>query len=510
MEDQSANNKRIAKNTVALYCRMLLATVVGLYTSRVILATLGFQDYGIYNAVGGVVALMSFLNATMSGATSRFITYDLGKGDIEHLHKVFDAAVIIHIGIALIILIAGESIGLWFINTQLVIPSGRMTAVNWVYQMSIFATCIGIIQVPYNACIISHEKMGAYAYIEILNVLLKLLIVYLLMVVQYDKLILYGFLLTGVAIFIAAIYRVYCLKHFEECHVKYIFHKEITKSMLSFSVLNLYGNFGVVVSQNGINILINRFFGVILNAAAGIATTVCSVTYLFAANILVAFRPQIIKSYAKGEIGIVESYIIDAIKYSSLLFSIVAVPIMLNINFIMRIWLGKVPPHATIFCVLMIASCFFEIIKTVITMGIHATGKVKLISFMTGTTYIISIILVYFAFKFIHLPEVAYAVNILIMIYLSVFDIQLMKKQIPDISILNIYKGIIITLCVIMVASLTCYYIYSVINGELGKLLGTTALYFVLLSVMSLMLCFNKNQRISIKNYLYNKISRMK
>ena len=242
---------------------------VTLYTSRVVLQVLGVEDFGIYNVVGGIVAIFSFLNASMSGATTRFLMYDMGENNKDKLRITFNSALLIHIAIALLIILIAETVGLWFLKTQLVIPADRMNAAVWVYQFSILSTVVSVTQVPYNACIIAHEKMDVYAYVEILNVILKLLIVFLLVAGDFDKLIFYALLIFLVSTIIACIYRLYCVRHFDESKLLYQLHFENVKPMLSFSGWDLYGNMSTVARTQGINMLLNMFFGPLLNAASG-------------------------------------------------------------------------------------------------------------------------------------------------------------------------------------------------------------------------------------------------
>lgn len=252
---------------------MFLTMVVGLYTSRVVLQTLGVEDYGIYGVIGGIVAMMGFLNASMSGATSRFLTFELGRGDKERLANTFSSALIVHIIIAAIVFVVAETVGLWFLCNKLVIPENRMVAAHWVYQLSILSSMLSITQVPYNSSIIAHEKMDVYAYVEILNVTLKLLIVYLLVIGNFDKLILYAILMFTVSVIIMVVYRIYCLRRFEECKFRLFLDKDYLKPLLSFSGWDLYGNMAFSVRQQGANFLLNMFYGVVLNAAYNIATT---------------------------------------------------------------------------------------------------------------------------------------------------------------------------------------------------------------------------------------------
>ncbi len=317
----SSDSRRIAKNSAVLYARMLLSMAVSLYTSRVVLEVLGVDDYGLYSVTGGVVAMFAFINGSMSGATSRFLTYEMGLGNAERLRDTFNSALLVHIGVAAIILVFAETIGLWFLNCKLSIPEESMTAANWVYQFSIVASLVTITQVPYNACIIAHENMNVYAYIEIANVLMKLGIVYLLVVIGGNKLIIYGILVLVVNIIVASLYRIYCLRKFSESHFRYVFDKSILKPMLSFSGWDLYGNMCVTARTQGIVMLINVFFGVAVNAAASIATTVFSTLSSFASNIIMAFRPQIIKQYAAGESEEFNKLLMNCIKFSGTLFS---------------------------------------------------------------------------------------------------------------------------------------------------------------------------------------------
>ena len=286
MGEAISSNKRIAKNTVMLYIRMLLSVVVSLYTSRVVLEVLGVEDYGLYGLVGGVVSMFSFLNSTMAGATSRFLTFEMGKGDESRLKATFSSALIIHIGIALLVLLLSDTVGLWFLNNKLVIPEGRMHAAHWVLQFSVLGMMVSFTQVPYNAAIIAHEKMDVYAYVELLHVFLKLGIVYLLSIGNFDKLILYSFLVMAVNVLIAFVYRIYCIKHYEETKFSPHFDKKISKEIISFSLYNLLGNMGTVVNTQGTSFVINKFFGLIYNAAATVGTTVSSVVTGFSSNIM--------------------------------------------------------------------------------------------------------------------------------------------------------------------------------------------------------------------------------
>ena len=459
LDTNTSNNKRIAKNTLMLYIRMLLSMVVSLYTSRVVLNTLGVEDYGIYGVVGGVVSMFSFLNASMSGATSRFLTYEMGKGDFQKLKDTFSSALIVHISIVLIVLVLAETVGLWFLMNKLVIPEERMYAVHWVYQLSVFSMAVGVTQVPYNASIIAHEKMDVYAYVEILNVILKLLIVYVLVIGTFDKLVLYALLTLGVSVFIAFIYRIYCIKQFEECYFYWNWKPDILKPMLFFSGWDLYGNISVTVRTQGRNFLINMFFGVIFNAASTVATTVSGTVLAFTSTIVQAFRPHIIKLYANEKITEMQVAASNAIKYSLLLMSLMAVPLIIEADYVFKLWLVDVPPYAVIFCQLTLISMVSSIVNTIIGCIIHATGKIKQISLITGTLFWLQVPVIYMTFKLGLDVTYSYIIDILGTICIVCSNLLIAKYNVPKLSIRAFVKSILMSLLVIISAFIITYII---------------------------------------------------
>ena len=495
---EASNNKRIAKNAVALYFRMLLTTIVSLYTSRVVLNTLGVEDFGIYGVVGGVVAMLGFLNAAMSGATSRFLTFELGKGDSERLRDTFNSAMIIHVGLALIVFIVAETIGLWFMNTQLVIPENRMYAANWVYQFSILSAMIGITQVPYNASIIAHEKMDVYAYVEILNVVLKLVIVYLLVLGDFDKLILYGFLTLCVSITIAMVYRGYCSRNFSESHLRWVWNKEILKPMLSFSGWDLYGNMCVTARQQGTNILLNIFFGPVVNAASSIAGTVNGATIGFANNIITAFRPQIIINYAHQQWDTFVKLILNALQLSSFLLLAISIPILTDIHFILQLWLGQIPLHAPIFIRIILMSNILGVMNSIINIGIHATGKVKYLSIVSGSFYLFTLPIIYIAFKYNMPAWSAYLIQGIIMFVILVSNILILHKQIRAINIQLIIKTIMKIFLVWSIALIPAFFIYQNMQQSLWRFIFICFITFITLCSATFIILLDKTQRIKL------------
>lgn len=457
MAEEFSSNKRIAKNTVMLYIRMVLSIVVSLYTSRVVLNTLGVEDFGIYGVVGGVVSMFSFLNASMSGATSRFLTYEMGQGDMKRLQDTFSSALIVHIIIALVVFVLTETVGLWFLINKLVIPDNRMFAAHVVYQLSIFSTMVGITQVPYNATIISHEKMDVYAYVELLNVTLKLLIVFLLPILGQDKLIVYAVLVLAVSFLIAMIYRIYCLRNYVESHFSFIYNKDIIYPMLSFSGWDLYGNMSVSWRSQGMNFLINMFFGPIMNAASSIATTVQGVIIGLSGNVTMAYRPQIIKNYARRDYAQLNKLLCMAVKFTLGLFLMIALPLFTEIETVLRLWLGIVPQYTADFFRLIMISNVFGLVNGIIIIPIHASGRIKQLSFLTGSFFLFSLIPMYIALKLGYSPISLYSILVVFSILILMVDFYLLKKNVVEVKItpliLELLREIILVVSVFVLVS---------------------------------------------------------
>ena len=392
-------NRRIARNTLILYVRLAVATGISLYTSRIILQTLGVVDYGIYGVVGGIVTLFTFLNSSMAGSTSRFLTFELGRGNQVRLNETFVSAFILHVIIALVIVLVAETVGLWFLVHQLVIPPERLQAAHWVYQLSIVAMVINVTQVPYNATIIAHEKMQVYAYMEILNAVLRLLIVYVLVLCKGDKLIIFAVLVACIPILTTLVYRIYCSRNFGECKLAFIWKPAVLKPMLNFSGWDIYGNMSVLIRTEGVNILLNLFFGPALNAAANIAAKIQAVTTSFLMNVLIASRPQIVKQYAKGNWKEMVTLIRDTLRINSLLFFVLSIPLLLEMDFVLHIWLGDVPAYTVTFCSYTLLFCFFSCMSGVVASGIHAAGRIKRLSLINGSLYLAVIPVSYLLFK---------------------------------------------------------------------------------------------------------------
>ena len=509
MNNDIVSNKRIAKNTMMLYIRMLLSVVVSLYTSRVILEVLGVEDYGLYGGVGGVVAMFSFLNASMAGATSRFLTFELGKGNYLRLKETFASALIIHIGIALVVLVCAESIGLWFLYNKLVIPEGRIYAAQWVYQCAVISAILGITQVPYNALIIAHERMDVYAYIEMLSVFLRLVSVYLLTIFNFDKLKLYAVLVLVVSSLVIMIYRIYCINNFSESRFKFTFNKNIIKPMLSFTCWDFYGNMCVTSRIQGTNFLINNFFGVVANASSNIATTVNGVLKGFASNIITAFRPRIIKYYSQQNWAEMQSMINNAIKFSTLFLMVLTLPIILETSYIINLWLGELPDFVVPFVRLTLISQCIETINLVIVICIHATGKIKRISLLTGTLFLLTIPISYIFLRTGCNITVVYVVNFVSNIIIVLLNLSILKKQVIEISILSILKVIATILLVTTLTLILSLIVYHVVPLGFYRLVAVTISVIIAMAFFTYLIALNTNQRNYVKYFIKNKLHKL-
>lgn len=428
MTDTSHNNKKIAKNTLLLYIRTLLIMLITLYTSRIVLNTLGISDYGIYNVVGGVIAMFSVISSSLSSSISRFITYELGHGNTDKLKRIFTTSVNIQIGISFIVFLLAEIIGVWFLNSKMNIPAERLIAANWVLQCALISFIINLISVPYNACIIAHEKMSAFAYISILEALLKLIIVYVLLISPYDKLITYAVLLVTVSLIIRIIYSWYCKRNFSESHYTFVYDRSLIKEMTGFAGWSFFGNTAYMLNIQGVDMLINVFFGVTLNAARGIATQVQNAVMQFVNNFTVAVNPQITKSYASGDTIYMNKLVCRGARFSYFLLFIFVVPIVCEADYILHLWLKTVPEYAPIFLRLTLFGSLMMSLGNSILTAISATGNIKKYQFWVTLIGCLVFPLTWIAFKLGLPPETAYIIFIFIYFLLIFIRIYIAKS----------------------------------------------------------------------------------
>lgn len=429
----SNNNRRIVKNTLFLYFRMLLTLGVTLYTSRVVLSNLGVEDFGIYNVVGGVVTMMAFLSGAMSSASQRFFAFELGKNNLVQLAKVFKMSLNIHWLIVLIVILVAQTLGLWFVNTQLVIPTDRLVAANWVFQCALFSFCCTVLGVPYNAAIIAHEKMSAFAYISVVDVLLKLTVVFLLAAYDGDKLQLYALLLAVVSLLILVCYYAYARWQFTVTRFSWYWNSDLFKTLFSYTGWNLFGNVAAVATNQGINILLNLFFGATVNAARAIAFQVNSAITGFISSLQMSINPQIVKSYASGNNEYMLQLVFSGARYCFFLLYFISIPFLLQTGTILKIWLGMLPEYAVEFCRLVIIDSLVISLSGTLMTAFQATGKIKKYQVVVGGIIFCNLPLSYIALKLGYNAEVTMWISILISFSALLARVFLMSTLFPGI-----------------------------------------------------------------------------
>lgn len=384
MLTHSTNKKRIAKNTFMLYIRMLFLMIVNLYTSRVILQALGVEDYGVYNAIAGFIAMFSMVSSAIAGAISRFITFVLGQGDRDKLKKVFSTAIIIQLTLAAIVVVLVEIVGVWFLNTHMTIPDGREVAANWVLQFALVTFVLNLWSTPYNAALIAHEKMAAFAYIGIFEGVANLIIAFMVMCSPFDRLIVYGALICLIALITRMIYNGYCKKHFDECIFNWTFDYKLFREMFSFAGWNFIGSISGLLRDQGINILFNVFCGPIINAARGLAIQVQTAVFKFSSNFYVAVQPQITKSYASDNVDESHDLVLRSSRFAFLLLTALIVPLITETDFILQLWLKEVPAHTTAFVQIILLCTLIDSLSTPLIYLMLATGNIKRYQIVVG------------------------------------------------------------------------------------------------------------------------------
>lgn len=494
------SNKRIAKNTIMLYVRMFVAMIVSLFTSRIILQTLGVTNFGIYNVVGGVVAMFSFIHGSMAGATQRYLNIDLARGDTEHLKLSFRTSMQIYVFIALLVFLLAETIGLWFVLNKLVIPEERMLSAMWVYQISIIAAMIGIINLPYDAAIIAHERMNIYAAISIMDVVLKLIIVYLLLVFPFDKLIVYAILLLCVNLIDRFVYNAYCKKHFEEINFSFKIDKGLFKEMLSFSGWTLWGNIAGVLFTQGVNILLNLFFGPVVNAARGISVQVQGIIQGFAGNIQTAVNPQITKSYAQNDLERMHKLMIASSKICFFLLFTLSLPVFISADYILHLWLGVVPDHTVSFVRLVLIIMLTETLANPYIVANYATGKVKVYQAICGGMLLCILPFSYIALRLGGNPESVYIVHGVIAVLTQLARVLLMRNLIHFSLRKYVCKVIGPVLLVALCTPIFPLLANTRLSNDAVGFLSVTALCVVCCIFFCFLFGFSSGEKLLVKN----------
>ena len=499
---KSRNNKeRVIFNTLFLYLRMIVTIAVGLYASRMVLNVLGESDFGIFSLVGGVVVILSFLNSGMLQASQRFLSYSLGKSDFQNVCRTFWATWYAHAFLAILIVIIGEIVGLYVVNYVLSIPADRMEAANWVYQCSLFTCAVSVLSVPYNSAIIAHERMDFFAYTSILEAVFKLLIIYLLLVVSYDKLILYALLMLSVQVFVRFLYTIYCKRHFEECNSVRTYDKAITKDILSFAGWSLLGNFGITCRDQVTNIIFNVFFQTpVVNAARGIATQVSGIISTFATNITMAINPQITKNYSSGNMKESVSLVFIGCRASFYMLTLIVVPFVVNVDYVLELWLGKVPENTSLFLYFILGVALIYSLSQPITIAIQATGEIKAFQIWIFSLMLLEVCLTYIVLWLTGSLVYALVPSVVVNFITVVVRMVLVKKKVSAYSFRQ-YACDVVFRCimVLLISFLVAIFIHNTIGYEsLVAFLGECVILAISTIVIILLFGLKSEERLQL------------
>lgn len=503
----SENNKRIAKNTLMLYIRMILVMGVNLYIVRVVLQILGEIDYGVYNVVAGVVGMFSFFSGTMSSASQRFFAFELGKNNKEKLKKTFSVTVTIYLCIAVVVLILAEPIGLWFLNNKMSIPADRMTAANWVFQFSILSFLMTMFAIPYKSVIIANEKMSIFAYISVFEVGFRLLLVLSLTMLEFDKLIVYAFLMFCVAGTTTLVYKLFCQKYFSES--KYIFVRDapLFKTILSYSGWNMFGSLASVMNNHGVNILLNLFFGPAVNAARGIAFQFSNALNQFVQNFVLAIKPQVTKYYATGDSKNMISLVFGSSKFSFFLLLILTTPFLLDPSFIMNLWLTQVPEYLVIFLQLIIVNTLVESLSYSLLTAAQAVGKMKRYQLIVGVTMLMNVPVSYFFLQAGYEPQVTLYIGIVISFLALCLRLFMLARLIP-LSIIGFFRFVFFRVMIVVLTSTVPLFYFVSFFPESKIRFVVSAVGGILFTTLSVVCVgVSKNERNSLWLYVKTKLS---
>ena len=508
MNNTTGSKRKILKNTMVLYVRVIATMLIALYTSRVVLKALGIEDYGLYNVVGGVVALFSFLKTSLASATQRFMSYELGRAtDEADTNRVFCASVTTHIVLAIVIFLFCETLGLWFLNSQVNIPEGREFVANVIYHFSVISICVSMLNVPFHACVISHEDMGFFAFVSILDALLKLgIAIAIAQITSADRLIYYGFLIMLITIVNQLIYNVFCRKSYSECHFRFRWDKTMIGRIFGFSSWTLLGQLAVMASNHGASILVNMFYSVSANAAIGVAQQANHAISGLVANFQTAYQPQITKAYAANNHSYQKQLILQASKVSYFLMFIVSLPVIFNIDDLLNLWLDKVPEYTSQFCIYFMMASMLNAIGGPLWMSIFATGNIKQYQIVTSLAYLSDIVIVYILFKMGFPPVTAVVVKVFVNAVLIFIRMIYCKNAISFFSVGEYVRCVLIPLLVCTILSVFVGYAAFYFAHSLLFKLGATLLTIVFSVVISFAIGLNRSEKNAIVKLIGNKI----
>ena len=501
------DNKKIARNTLILYFRMAITMIVSLYTSRVVLSALGVEDYGIYNVVGGVVALLNVISGSMTAATSRFLSYELGQADSKRLSDTFSTLLNVHILIGLVVLVFGELFGMWFIESKLNIPVDRVDAAIWVLQFSLFTFFFTVINVPYSSSVVSHEEMGVFAYIAIFEVVAKLGIAFALMYTSFDRLIVYALLLALVSVITQIVYYIYCRKY-SECRFRIILDIPLLKNIVSFIGWAFFGNASVVIKTQGVTVLLNMFFGPVVNAAQGIANQVESISSRFVYSYMMASNPQIIKLYSANEHDQMHNLIFRTSKFSAFLLLLLMSPVVLNVNFLLGIWLKDVPDHTSAFVILTLAYAFRDTLTAPLVTGVLSTAKIKWYEIQITVAYIAMVIAVYIGFRLGLPAEVAFITSIickLVVLLILLYH----SRRLYDLPLNEYSKKVILPVILAAACPVIVYFISALVTlPQLFAFVISSFLVVLFLLIVIWLFGLDYSEKTFLLNIIRNRILR--
>ena len=506
--EKSENNKRLAKNTIALYLRMFFMTGISLYTSRVILQVLGVEDFGIYNVVGGIIALFGFLSAALSGASQRFIAHALGGKNVEKQQLVFCTINMVHYILAAIIFVVGETVGLWFLYTKMNIPADRFDAAVWVYHFSIVSSIFGILSSPYNALVIAYEKMNVFAYISILEAILKLVIVFMLLLFEVDKLILYAGLCLAVFASIRMIYTVYCKKRFIETKYKWQIDRDLLKNLSTYISWDLIGSLATTMAIQGVNIVLNLFFGPVVNAARTISVQVQGLVQMFAGNFQSAVMPQIIKTYAQGDIVYMHSLIYRSCKLTFVLMFVIILPLLFETPYVLDLWLGQYPQYTVEFVKLSMLVALIDAMATPFMIAVRATGNIKIYSIVTGGLTLLLVPISYVLLRFGFDPTIVLIVHVAISSVCFVARLWIVKPLI-QLSIRDYVQNVLVKTILVVILSLPL--VIGLHYIEMNKhlmFISSVIVSVLLVFIFSYLFLLDVSEKSFVTNLIKSKINR--
>lgn len=506
MAEEISSNKRIAKNTLFMYFRMIIMMFIGFYTSRVILNALGISDVGLMNVAGSVLGMFSFINETFVSGTQRFLSFAIGEGNIDKLKKTFRCAFTIHVLIAILILVIGETFGLWYVYNKLVIEPGRFYAALWCYQLSLLSVLIGIIQIPFQSALVAHEKIGIYAYMSIFDALSRLLVAFLMQITPWDRVITYSTLIFIVCFIPTFFYNYYCRKHFQECAFRCGYDKEIFHNMIGFSGWNTLGSLVGMSQGSGVELILNAFCGTVVNGARGIALQANGWVMKFVNNFMVALNPQIIKSYASGDIERMSSLVINGARLGCYLLLFLGIPLFIKIEWVLNVWLGQCPQYTVAFMRIAMIEAFFRTMGNTTVVAMHAIGRMKVLNLIIAPILLLVLPMSYIFFSLGFSPDIVLLINVCPWMIVPMVRIFLVRKYTGyKFSVKRfVTKVYLNNVCIALLMFAAAYYVSNSIQVE-NDFVSFLVLGFVNVvtsTAILLLIGLDKSERILLRTYI--------